>query len=160
MGPGTAAASGSNEARDRYNVAGCIFGAKEKMKFVYMMTLVCLAGLASPASAEQLVREFSGNRTTETAEFEVEAPWLVDWRVNSEYESSMGLTIVLLNAPAGTHAGTVVKTKYRGDGLRLMNEGGRFRLKVDAVLANWTIKVIQLTPEEARLYEPKDNDLL
>jgi hypothetical protein len=143
-----------------YNRVFSIFGAKPKMKFLNAFMLFFLVMLAAPASAEQLVREFSGSRTIETAEFEVEAPWLVDWRVNSEYESSMGLTIVLLNAPAGTHAGTVVKTKYRGDGLRLMDESGRFRFKVDAVLANWTIKVIQLTPEEARLYEPKDDDLL
>ena len=119
-----------------------------------------LLPMAAPAHAEELVREFSGDRTTETAEFEVEAPWLIDWRVNSEFENSMGLTIVLLNAPAGTHVGTVMKTKYRGDGLRLMDQGGRFRFKVDAVLANWTIKVIQLTEEEARQYTPKDKDIL
>ena len=125
------------------------------MKFLNAFMLFFLVMLAAPASAEQLVREFSGSRTIETAEFEVEAPWLVDWRVNSEYESSMGLTIVLLNAPAGTHAGTVVKTKYRGDGLRLMDESGRFRFKVESALAYWTIRVIQLTPEEAAAYSPK-----
>ncbi len=113
-----------------------------------------------PVSAEELVREFSGSRTMETAEFDVKAPWLIDWRVNSEFEESMGLTIVLLNAPAGTHAGTVMKTKYRGNGLRLIDQSGRFRLKVDAVLANWTIKVIQLTPEEAERYTPKEKGLL
>lgn len=111
-------------------------------------------------NAEVLVREFSGDRTIQTAEFEVKAPWLVDWRVNSEYENSMGLTVVLLDAPAGTHAGTVLKTKYRGNGLRLMDQSGRFSFKVDAVVANWHIKVIQLTPEEAKLYEPKSRELL
>lgn len=120
--------------------------------------LVLLASLLLPlnAVAEQLVREFSGSRTTQTAEFEVKAPWLIDWRVNSDFEESMGLAIVLLNEPSRTHAGTVMKTKYRGDGLRLMNEGGRFSFKVDSVLANWTIKVIQLTPAEAELYTPKN----
>jgi hypothetical protein len=121
------------------------------------MLMLSLAGLltASTTGAEVLVREFTGSRTTETAEFEVEAPWLVDWRVNSEYPKSMGLTIVLLEAPSGIHAGTVVKTKYRGNGLRLMQESGRFRFKVDSVIASWGIKVIQLTPEEAELYKPK-----
>lgn len=120
--------------------------------------LVLLASLLLPlnAVAEQLVHEFSGSRTTQTAEFEVKAPWLIDWRVNSDFEESMGLAIVLLNEPSRTHAGTVMKTKYRGDGLRLMNEGGRFSFKVDSVLANWTIKVIQLTPAEAELYTPKN----
>lgn len=124
-----------------------------------LLSLLFLA-LAGTASAEQLVREFSGSRTMQTAEFEVEAPWIIDWRVNSEFEDSMGLTIVLQNAPTGTHAGTVMKTKYRGNGVRMMNESGRFSLKVDAVLANWTIKVIQLTPEEAERYTPKEKGLL
>ena len=117
-----------------------------------------LAAIACTGSvwAEQLVREFKGSRTMETADFEVEAPWLIDWLVNSEFPDSMGLSVILLRAPAGIHAGNVVKTKYRGNGLRMINESGRFRLKVDAVLANWTIKVIQLTPEEAEAYTPKN----
>lgn len=130
-----------------------------KNGLILSLLLVAIA-VSTSAEAEQLVREFSGNRTTQTAEFEVKAPWLIDWRVNSEFPDSMGLTIVLNNAPSGTHAGTVMKTKYRGDGLRLMEEGGRFSLKVDAVLANWTIKVIQLTPEEVELYTPKEKGLL
>ena len=124
-----------------------------------LLFIFLLAPLTS-TRAEELVREFSGDRTAETADFEVEAPWLIDWRVNSEFPSSMGLTIVLLSAPADIHAGTVVKTKYVGDGLRLMEEGGRFRFKVDVVVANWTIKVIQLTPEEAKLYTPKEKSPL
>lgn len=131
------------------------------MKTKLLLTLL-FTGLvfSGTAPAEQLVREFSGSRTLETAVFEVEAPWIIDWRVNSDFEDSMGLTIVLLNAPAGTHAGTVMKTKYRGNGVRLMDEGGRFSLKVDAVLANWTIKVIELTSGEAELYTPKEKSLL
>jgi hypothetical protein len=131
------------------------------MKKIFLLALftILMASFGTVA-AEELVREFSGSRTMETAEFEVKAPWLIDWRVNSEFEESMGLTIVLLNAPAGTHAGTVMKTKYRGNGLRLIDQGGRFRLKVDSVLANWSIKVIQLTPEEAKQYTPKEKGVL
>jgi hypothetical protein len=129
-------------------------------KILVSAVLMVLSAAFGTVSAEELVREFSGSRTMETAEFEVKAPWLIDWRVNSEFEESMGLTVVLLNAPTGTHAGTVMKTKYRGNGLRLIDQSGRFRLKVDAVLANWTIKVIQLTPEEAERYTPKEKGLL
>ena len=42
-----------------------------------------------------------------------------------------------------------MKTKQRGNGLRLVEEGGRFRFRVESALAYWTIKVVQLTPEEA-----------
>lgn len=125
-----------------------------------IFVVVLLLFVSMPAMAEQLVREFSGSRTMQTPEFEVEAPWLIDWRVNSEFRDSMGLTIVLLNEPSRTHAGTVMKTKYVGNGLRLFEEGGRFSLKVDSVLSNWTIKIIQLTPAEAEQYTPKEKGLL
>ena len=38
----------------------------------------------------------------------------------------------------------------------MMEAGGRYRLKVDSVLANWTVRIIQLTPEEAEAYTPKE----
>ena len=119
------------------------------------LALTLATTLAAPVAAEELVREFRGERSTETAEFEVRAPWLIDWRVNSDYPDSMGFDVELVNAPMGDHAGRVVKTKQRGNGLRLVNEGGRFRIKVEAALAYWTIRVIQLTPEEAEAYTPK-----
>jgi len=125
-----------------------------------LLFFVVSATACCATQAAETVAEFTGTRTQETADFEVEAPWLIDWRVTSEFPQSMGLTIVLLDAPAGIHVGTVVKTKYIGDGLRLMEEGGRYRFKVDAVVANWTIKVIQLGPEEAKQYSPKEKNPL
>ena len=135
-------------------------GVFSKMNNLKVFALLITVLLPLNAAAEQLVKEFSGSRTQQTAEFEVKGPWLLDWRVNSDFAESMGLTVVLLNEPARTHAGTVMKTKYPGNGLRLFEEGGRYSLKVDAVLANWTIKVIQLTPEEAEAYTPKNKSLL
>jgi hypothetical protein len=112
-------------------------------------------GLCSNATAGELVREFSGSRSTETAEFEIKAPWLVDWRVNSDYPSSMGIAVTLAEGGTGVHAGKVFKTKSPGNGLRLIGESGRFRFKVDAAITDWNLKVIQLTPEEAEQYTPK-----
>ena len=112
-------------------------------------------GTASSAQASELVRKFSGSRSTETAEFEVKAPWLVDWRVNSDFPSSMGIAVTLAYGGTGVHAGKVFKTKSPGNGLRLIEESGRFKFKVDAAITDWTLKVIQLTPEEAEDYAPK-----
>jgi len=122
---------------------------------VLAIIVFALFAAAGPAQAAKLVREFSGSRSQITADFEVEAPWLIDWRVNSEFYQSMGITIVLINAEDNTNAGRVVKTKQPGDGLRLMNEGGRYRFRVDAAMANWTIRVEQLNEGEAELYTPK-----
>jgi len=114
------------------------------------------AGIAINLQAAELVREFSGSRSTETADFEVKAPWLIDWRVNSDFPSAMGIAVTLAYAVTGYHAGNVFKTKSPGNGLRLIEESGRFKFKVDSSITNWTIKVIQLTPEEAKQYTPKN----
>ena len=117
---------------------------------------VVLAGHVVDGRAEELIREFSGSRSTETAEFEVKAPWLIDWRVNSEFPSSMGISVSLAYGVTGYYAGKVFKTKTPGNGVRLIQESGRFKFKVDAAVADWTLKVIQLTPEEAEQYTPKE----
>lgn len=113
------------------------------------------AGSVHTIQAEELVRQFSGSRSTETAEFEVTAPWVIDWRVNSEFPSSMGIAVSLAYGGTGYYAGKVFKTKSPGNGVRLIEESGRFKFKVDAAITDWTIKVIQLTPEEAAQYKPK-----
>ena len=120
---------------------------------------LALCATVPMAQAGELVRQFSGDRSTQTVEFEVEAPWLIDWRVNSEFPSSMGISVVLLNAN-GAYEGLVVKTKSPGNGVRLVEEGGRYSLKVDATVTNWTIKVEQLTRDEAELYTPKTSGVL
>ena len=119
---------------------------------------LAMCGLAAPAQAGDLVRQFSGDRSTQTAEFEVAAPWLIDWRVNTDFPGSMGIAVILVNAN-GAYEGRVLKTKAPGNGVRLMDTGGRFSFKVDATLANWTPKVEQLTREEAELYTPKTSGL-
>lgn len=130
------------------------------MQRFFLILLVLLASaLAIAAQAGELVRQFSGDRSKETVEFEVKAPWLIDWRVNSEFPNSMGLSVVLRNA-SGAYEGLVVKTKAPGNGVRLIQEGGRYSFKVDATVANWTIKVEQLTPAEAKLYTPRTNGLM
>lgn len=137
-----------------------------KFPFRHALSVPTLALVLAPAlaccpaaQAKERVRQFSGDRSAKTAEFEVEAPWLVDWRVNSEYPQLLGIAVSLIDAKNGTHAGYVLKTKQRGNGLRLMDQGGRFRFSVDASMADWTLKVEQLTREEAEQYQPPERDL-
>ena len=127
------------------------------MRLLLTFVVFLFLATASSAQASELVRKFSGSRSTETAEFEVKAPWLVDWRVNSDFPNSMGIAVTLAYGGTGVHAGKVFKTKSPGNGLRLIEESGRFKFKVDAAITDWTLKVIQLTPEEAEVYAPKKN---
>lgn len=107
-----------------------------------------------PAGSAELVREFSGQGFATTAEFEVEAPWILDWRVNSDYQKSMAIEIHLVDGATGFHKGLILQTKYPGNGVRLFNEGGSFRLRVSATLSRWNLKIEELSPEEAELYTP------
>jgi len=113
----------------------------------------CVGGLS--ASAKTLVREFSGTGTATTAEFEVRAPWILDWRVNSDYQGSLAIEVALVDANTGFQSGLILQTKRPGNGVRLFNQSGKYRLRVSATLARWQLKVEQITAAEAELYTPR-----
>jgi len=126
------------------------------------MTLTLAAALALLLSAavdsKNLVREFSGDKNMTTAQFTVNGPWLLDWRLDADYEQLVALDIVLLDARTGQHLGRVLHTKYKGNGLKLFNEGGTYQLRVSSTLARWRVKIEQITPEEAEQYTPRKNN--
>lgn len=112
----------------------------------------------SDARAERVVRDFSGSSSRTTPEFEVDGPWLLDWRLNGEFETMMAIDIRLLDGRTGRHLGQVLHTKRRGNGIKLFEDGGIYKLQIDSSLARWQIKIIQITKAEAELYTPrKDN---
>lgn len=122
-------------------------------KILAMITLVTLA--QNSAFAGELVREFRGSHSTTTAEFEVRAPWILDWRIATDYPGQMGLDISLVNAQTGAFEGSVLKTQWPGNGVRLFEQGGRYQFKVVSNLSDWTLKVEQITRQEAEQYTPR-----
>ena len=127
-------------------------------KLTAISTCIVLTFLWSSATGVGVIREFQGSRSTTTAEFVVRAPWILDWRVNGEYSNVLGLDIDLLNAKTGLHAGRVLKTKRVGNGVKLFNESGRFKLRIDASHARWQIKVEEISKADAELYTPRGGD--
>ncbi len=127
-----------------------------KQRLFSLLVLAAFITTATAAHGKELVRKFTGSRSTETIDFEVRSPWLLDWWVNGEYPQMLGLEVSLIDASTGQHAGYVLKTKHQGSGVRLFNQSGRFRLKIDATMSNWIMKVEQLTRQEAELYTPVD----
>ena len=103
----------------------------------------------------QLVREFRGSNNSTTPAFTVEAPWILDWRLDGDYDQLVALDVTLVEAKTGRHVGQVLHTKRKGNGVRLFNQGGTYQLRVSGSLARWTLKIQQLTPEEAELYTPR-----
>ncbi len=131
------------------------FKAQSHIALHICLLLAALAGNIQTAAAAELISEFSGKRSGTTPDFEVGAPWLMDWRVNGEYPQMFGIDVSLVDAETGRHEGWVLKTKYPGNGVRLFNQAGRFRLHVSSTMVDWMFKIKQLTAEEAELYTPK-----
>ena len=129
------------------------------MKVTLTLATVALSLLiASAVNSKILVREFAGNKPTTTAAFTVDSPWLLDWRLDADYEQFVALDISLIEARTGRHMGRVLHTKYRGNGLKLFDEGGTYQLRISSTLARWRVKIEQITPEEAEQYTPRSEN--
>lgn len=115
---------------------------------------ILLSTLATVSAADR-VREFRGTGNTTTAIFQVEAPWLLDWRLDGDFNELVALDVTLVEAHTGRHIGRVLHTKRKGNGAKLFDSSGRYQLRISSSLARWTIKIDQLTREEAELYVPK-----
>ena len=123
------------------------------LKGIAVTTLLAL--VATFVNGGERVREFHGTNNSTTPEFTVEAPWILDWRLDADYDQLVALEVNLIEAKTGRHIGQVLHTKRRGNGVRLFDSSGTFQLRVSGSLARWTLKIEQLTPEEAELYTPR-----
>ena len=110
---------------------------------------------AQSASAEELIVEFNGSGNRTTAEFTVQGPWILDWRINSDYTRMLSFDLDLVDGRTGVLKGSILRTKRLGNGVRLFNESGSFRFRINGSFIDWYLKVKRLTPAEAELYSPR-----
>lgn len=121
-----------------------------------VIVLILLSLGVSSAGGVGIVREFSGTSSMTTADFEVEGPWILDWRANGDFPAMLGFQAWLIDARNGKHLGQVVKISERpADGVKLFHEGGRYRLRIDSTLARWHIKIEEIRRQDVELYKPK-----
>ncbi len=126
-------------------------------------TRYCTPGVAAlmlilfvvSASAEELIVEFKGSGNRTTAEFNVRGPWILDWRINSDYTRMLAFDLDLVDARTGVLKGSILRTKRLGNGVRLFNQSGSYRFRINGSFIDWHLKVKQLTPAEAELYTPR-----
>lgn len=111
--------------------------------------------LATTTAAKETVKEFRGTTTITTAPFVVESPWILDWRLDGDYDTLIALDITLVEARTGKHVGRVLHTKYKGNGVKMFYESGMYQLRISTTLGRWRVRIEQLTEAEAELYTPK-----
>ncbi len=127
-------------------------------------TRYCTPGVAAlmlilsvvSASAEELIVEFKGSGNRTTAEFNVRGPWILDWRINSDYTRMLAFDLDLVDGRTGVLKGNILRTKILGNGVRLFNQSGSYRFRINGSFIDWHLKVKQLTPAEAELYTPRN----
>lgn len=124
------------------------------MRHLFLFLSLTLLLSTSVAAAER-VAEFRGTDNKTTAIFRVESPWILDWRLDGDYDQLVALEITLVEARTGRHVGRVLHTKRKGNGVKLFRSSGLYQLRVSSSLARWTIKIDQLTDAEAEGYTPK-----
>ena len=124
-------------------------------KRISLILVAVLAFAAAPVDAKTRVAEFKGTGDTTTAIFRVESPWILDWRLDGDFDQLVGLEITLIEAKNSRHVGRVLYTKRRGNGVKLFQTSGLYQLRISSTLARWTVRIEQLTREEAELYTPK-----
>ena len=120
--------------------------------------LFMFAIVAAPANAKTRVAEFTGTDNTTTRTFRVESPWDLDWRLDGDYDQLVGLENKQVEANTGKHDGRVLYTKRSGNGVKIFYSAGSYQLRISSTLARWTVKIDQLTREEAELYSPKGSN--
>ena len=122
---------------------------KNGLVALFLLTLSCVA------SAEELVAEFQGTGNRTTTEFVVDAPWILDWRINSDYNKMVSFDLDLVDGQTGVLQGVVVRSKALGNGVRMFNSSGRYRFRINGSFVRWHLKVKELTAEEAKRYTPR-----
>ena len=128
-----------------------------RLRSICVASLIAACLIAGTVRAQDDgVTEFTGSAAMTTPQFEVEAPWILDWRAFSDFPQSMFLEISLLDATTGLHKGVVKETREVGTGVKLFSESGTFKLRIQSDLTRWQILIKELTDEEAALYTPQE----
>jgi len=124
--------------------------------FVRRLAAVLIIGLSvTIAGAEEMIMELQGSGNRTTAVFTVEAPWILDWRINSDYNKMVSFDLDLVDGTTGVLEGNILRAKALGNGVRMFNTGGKYRFRIHGSFVRWHLKVKQLTAAEAELYTPK-----
>ena len=126
-----------------------------KIRLSSSAAVLAFCFIAANAQSKELVAEFHGSRNTTTREFEVQGPWILDWRVTGDYSTAIGFELMLLDGKTRMHKGVVLRLKRAANGVKLFNEGGTYRFRISSGLAKYHLKVEEISAEEAKLYTPR-----
>jgi len=117
------------------------------MKPRVLFVIACLVAtvFAAIAGAEPGSVKFSGHDSSTTKDFEVRAPWLLDWQVKSEFPELATFVLRLEDAASGQLLGIVTDFAGTGRGLKLFRKSGSFRLETIGQNADWSVEITEIS---------------
>ncbi|MEO0574123.1 MAG: hypothetical protein AAF004_01580 [Pseudomonadota bacterium] len=101
------------------------------------------------AHAGEIILDAKGDGSTKTASFKAKGPWLLSWRINSDYRRQSAFELNLIDAQTGFFHSRVIRKPRSLNGLKLFRETGTFRFEVNTTFTYWTLVVEELTEAEA-----------
>jgi len=122
---------------------------------VRLILVIAVGFIGVNAQGQQTVVEFSGSSNTTTREFEVQGPWILNWRITGNNTAAVGFELMLLDGKTRMHKGVILRTRRTGNGVKLFRESGSFRFRISSGLANYHLKVEEISEEDAKLYTPR-----
>jgi hypothetical protein len=127
-----------------------------------LLALIMVAGGNTPASAADL--RFTGDQNTDTAAFEMDGPWLLDWSARGQNAMACELKIWandtnkqvpcnfelrLMDADSGRLLGNITELVGEGHGYKLFEEPGNYKIQVVSDNINWELLISPVSEETA-----------
>jgi len=131
------------------------FGEEEfemRLHWFSLMGGVAALLIASGATAQEPLAKFSGTKSGETEEFTVKGPWLLDWRVESEFPD-LATTVINLKNDADQTVDSVADFAGQGNGLKLFRQSGTFYVAVSIQNAKWSLEITEINEKWANRLE-------
>ena len=118
-------------------------------RVVCILLVVAMASIvAMPIAASDAVR-FTGKGDGRTAVFRTSGPWTLDWSIASDFPLLANFEMRLHDGASGEFMGTVIQLEGTGNGLKLFENGGEFRLSIVASNVAWELEIAEVTGEQA-----------
>ena len=92
------------------------------IRVIRTLVLLALCCIGVSVQSQGVIVEFQGSNNTTTREFEVQAPWIMNWRVTGNYTNSVGFELMLLDGKTRVHKGVILRLRRTGNGVKLFNE--------------------------------------
>jgi hypothetical protein len=105
--------------------------------------------MASVAAMPSDTVRFTGKGDDRTAAFRTSGPWILDWSITSDFPLLARFEMRLHDGASGEFMGTVIQLEGTGNGLKLFDSGGEFRLSIVARNVVWELEIAEVTEEQA-----------